>query len=79
MEQTITLTPYRLEGISEELNFTFSIQPISKKKCLFYMFRRTSREHNVTFRIANVKVPAGIDYDLENLLKIKYECPQISN
>lgn len=77
MEQTITLTPYRLEGISEELNFTFSIQPISKKKCLFYMFRRTSREHNVTFRIANVKVPAGIDYDLENLLKIKSTTPSI--
>ena len=77
MEQTFTLTPSRLEGISEELNFTFSIQPISKKKCLFYMFRRTSQEHNVTFRIANVKVPAGIDYDLENLLKIKSTTPSI--
>lgn len=77
MEQTFTLTPYRLEGISEELSFTFSIQPISKKKGLFYMFRRTSPEHNVTFRIVNVKVPTGIECDLENLLEIKSSIPNI--
>ena len=77
MEKTLTLTPYRLEGKSEELSFTFSIQPISKKKGLFDMFRRTSSEHNVTFRIVNVKVPTGIECDLENLLKIKSTTPGI--
>ena len=77
MEQTFTLTHNRLEGISEELSFIFSIQPISKKKGLFYMFRRTSPEHNVTFRIVNVKVPTGIECDLENLLKIKSTTPGI--
>ena len=77
MEKTLTLTPYRLEGKSEELSFTFSIQPISKKKGLFDMFRRTSPEHNVTFRIVNVKVPTGIECDLENLLKIKSTTPGI--
>ena len=77
MEKTLTLTPYRLEGKSEELSFTFSIQSISKKKGLFDMFRRTSPEHNVTFRIVNVKVPTGIECDLENLLKIKSTTPGI--
>ncbi|MEE1120505.1 MAG: hypothetical protein UHT92_02310, partial [Prevotella sp.] len=77
MERKYTLNPYNSLGISEELSFTFSIQPISKKKCLFDIFRKTSQEHNVTFRIANVKVPTGIDYDLENLLKIKSTTPSI--
>ena len=75
MEKTFTWTPYGLEGKSEELSFTFSIQPISKKKGLFYMLRRTSPEHNVTFRIVNVKVPTGIECDLENLLRIKSTTP----
>ena len=77
MERKFTLNPYNSVEISEELSFTFSIQPISKKKGLFDMFRKTSHEHNVTFRIVNVKVPTGIDYDLENLLKIKSTTPSI--
>ena len=55
MERKFTLNPYNSVEISEELSFTFSIQPISKKKGLFDMFRKTSHEHNVTFRIVNVK------------------------
>ena len=77
MERKFTLNPYNSVGISEELSFTFSIQPISKKKGLFDMFRKTSHEHNVTFRIVNVKLPTGIDYDSENLLKIKSTTPSI--
>lgn len=77
MIRKYTLNTYYLEGISEELDFTFSIQPNSKKKCWLDFFKKKSREHYVTFRIANVKIPKGIDCDLENLFKIKSTTPNI--
>ncbi len=77
MERKITINPYNFEGISEEIDFTFSIQPNSKKRGWRSVFKKTCIEHCIAFRVVNVKIPTGIECDLENLFKIKSTTPNL--
>lgn len=77
MERTVTLTPYSLKGKSEEISFTFSVQPKTKKNYWFSIFKSKSQEHCITFKIVNVTIPKGVDCVLENLFNIKSTTPNL--